>query len=254
MIFLVLAALLGAATASEAPRTLTVFAAASLHNAMTDLATRFESTHPGVKVTLDFDGSQILETQIANGARADVFASADARSMSKAVDAGLVDAPVNFASNSLVAIVQTDIQVVHSLRDLTHDVLKVAVCVESAPCGRYTRIALERMSVDKRYWPDYGKQVMRNVVTQELNVESIVQKLLFGDVEAGLVYASDAVQKSGIRIRSYPVPDEDQELAVYPIAVVKAGPNADLARAFVAYVLSADGQSVLQVNGFRQRP
>lgn len=255
MFSFVLGVILSVTPATSAPaQTLTVFAAASLHNAMTDLAARFEAVNPGVKVTLNFDGSQILETQIANGARADVFASADTRSMAKAVDAGLVDAPSNFATNSLVAIVQTDIQAVHSLRDLTHDGLKVAVCVESAPCGRYTRIALARMSADKSFWPDYGKQVMRNVVSQELNVESIVQKLLFGDVEAGFVYASDVVQKNGIRIRSYAVPDADQELAVYPIAVVKGGQSAAVAHAFVAYVLSAAGQSVLQSNGFRPRP
>jgi len=243
-----------APAASAPPQALTVFAAASLHNAMTDIAGRFEATHPGVKVALALDGSQILESQLANGARADVFASADSRSMDKAVAAGLVNSPVVFAANSLVAIVQTDIMAVHSLRDLTHDGLKVAICVESAPCGRYTRIALQRMSADKAFWPDYGKQVMRNVVTQELNVESIVQKLMFGDIEAGIVYASDSWQKGGIRLRTYPIPNADQELVVYPIATVKSGANADLAQAFVAYVLSADGQSVLRASGFLPRP
>lgn len=256
MISIVLGLVLGVGTPvpSAPARTLTVFAAASLHNAMTDLAARFEAAHPGVKVVLNFDGSQILETQIENGAQADIFAAADSRSMSKALEAGLVDDRVNFASNSLVAIVQTDIQTVHSLRDLTHDGLKVAVCVETAPCGHYTRIALDRMSADKRFWPDYGKQVMRNVVTQELDVEEIVQMVLLGDIEAGFVYASDVVQKNGIRLRSYAVPDEDQQLAVYPIAVIRASSNADIARAFVAYVVSADGQSVLQANGFRPPP
>ena len=243
-----------ASAASASARTLTVFAAASLHSAMTDLAARFEATHPGVKVTLNFAGSQILETQIANGAAADIYAAADVRTMNKAVEAGLVEDRINFAANSLVAIVQTDIQTVHSLRDLTHPGLRVAICVEAAPCGRYTRIALDRMSADKRFWPNYGKQVMRNVVTQELNVEAIVQKVMFGDIEAGFVYASDVVQKNGIRLRSYAVPDNDQDLAVYPIAVIRASANPDIARAFVGYVLSPDGQSVLRANGFRPPP
>ncbi len=238
---------------AAASQTLTVFAAASLHNAFTDIAAKFEAAHPGVSVRLNFDGSQILETQIANGAPADVFASADQRSMSKATDAGLVNAPVAFARNSLVAILQFDLEI-RSLRDLTHDNLKLAICAEEVPCGRYTRVALQKMSADPHFWPDYGKQVQRNVVTLEQNVEGVVQKVLLGEADAGFAYASDVVQASGIRMRSFPIPDEDQEVAAYPIAVVKRSGNAALAQAFVDYVLSSDGQASLTARGFRGRP
>lgn len=231
--------------------TLTVFAAASLHNAFTQIGQRFEAAHPGVSVRFSFDGSQILETQIANGAPADVLASADQRIMDKAVSAGLVEPPVNFAGNSLVAIMQFDIDI-HSLRDLTHDGLKLAICAEQVPCGRYTRTALQRMSADKRFWPNYARQVMRNVVTQEQNVESVVTKINLGEADAGIVYATDVVMASGIRFRSFPIPDEDQDPVVYPIAVVKGSANATLARAFVSFVTSPAGQSVLEQLGFRK--
>jgi molybdate transport system substrate-binding protein len=231
-------------------QTLTVFAAASLHNAFADLATTFESSHPGVTVRLNFDGSQILETQIANGAPADVFASADQRSMEKAASAGLTDAPAVFARNSLVAIAQFDTGV-RSLRDLTRDGLKLAICAEQVPCGRYTRIALRKMSADKSFWPKYGDQVLRNVATQEQNVEGVVQKVMLGEADAGLAYATDVIQKDGVRLASVPVPDEDQEIATYPIAVVKDAPNGKLARSFIDFVMSADGQRVLLTYGFR---
>ena len=231
-------------------QTLTVFAAASLHNAFADIAAKFEAAHPGVNVRSNFDGSQILETQLANGAPADVFASADTRWMNKAADAGLVTTPVNFAGNSLVAITQID-EDVHSLRDITRNGLKIAICAEAVPCGRYTRIALDKMSADPHFWKDYAKQVMRNVVTQEQNVEAIVTKINLGEVDVGFVYASDVVQKSGVRSRSLVIPDEDQELATYPIAVVKGSANEKLARAFLEFVLSADGQTVLRGYGFR---
>jgi molybdate transport system substrate-binding protein len=259
---LTLVALLSAAAlslgASPAPtpaaQTLTVFAAASLHNAFADIADRFKATHPGVTVKLNFDGSQILETQIANGAPADVFASADQRSMGKAVDAGLVSTPVVFASNTLVGIARFDAGGVFSLRDFTRDGFKLAVCVETAPCGNYTRIALQKMSADPKFWKDYAKQVMHNVVSQELNVETVLTKAKVGEVDGGFVYASDTAHIGPSQFAVFPVPDEDQEIPTYPIAVVKSAPNASLARAFVDYVLSTDGQAVLLNDGFRRHP
>jgi len=244
------ALVLGSAPALSAAQqqTVTVFAAASLHNAFTELGKEFEAAHPGVSVRFNFDGSQILETQIANGAPADVFASADQRSMAKAVDAGLVGTPVDFTSNTLAVVAQFDVNV-RSLRDLTRDGLKLAVCAEQVPCGRYTRIALQKMSADRAYWPKYGDQVMRNVATQEQNVESVVQKVVLGEADAGFVYATDAAQGSA-HLLSIPVPDEDQEIATYPIATVKASASKDLAQSFIDYVLSAKGQSVLQSFGF----
>lgn len=236
------------------PQSLTVFAAASLHNAFTEIADHFKAAHPGVTVKLNFDGSQILETQIANGAPADVFASADERSMGKAVDAGLVATPVVFAGNSLVGIARFDAGGVFSLRDFTRQLLTLAICVETAPCGRYTRIALQKMSADPHFWKDYEKQVMRNVVSQEPNVEAVLTKAKVGEIDGGFVYASDVVHIGPSQVAVFPIPDEDQEMATYPIAVTKSAPDAPLARSFVDYVLSPDGQAVLVTDGFRRRP
>lgn len=244
----------GSTPARPADQTLTVFAAASLHNAFTEIAEHFKAAHPGVTVKLSFDGSQILETQIANGAPADVFASADQRSMGKAVDAGLVGTPVVFASNSLVGIARFDSGGVFSLRDFTRDGFTIAVCVETAPCGNYTRIALQKMSADPHFWKDYAKQVMHNVKSQELNVESVLAKAKVGEVDGGFIYASDGAHVGPSLFAVFPVPDEDQEIPLYPIAVVKRASNASLAQAFVDAVLSSDGQAVLATDGFRRRP
>lgn len=235
-------------------RSITVFAAASLHSAFAEIAERFKASHPGVTIKLNFDGSQILETQIANGAPADIFASADERSMGKAVDAGLVGTPVVFTANSLVGIARFDAGGVSSLRDFTRRLLTLAICVETAPCGRYTRIALEKISADPHFWKDYEKQVMLNVVSQEPNVEAVLTKAKLGEIDGGFVYASDVVHVGPSQFAVFPVPEEDQELATYPIAVTKSSPDAALARSFVDYVLSPDGQAVLVADGFRHRP
>ena len=251
---LVCLSLISAPARPAIQQTITVFAAASLNHAFTQLAERFKMEHPGVAVKLNFDGSQIIETQIANGAPADVFASADPIAMKKAVEAGLVDAPVNFAGNKLVGVVRFDAGAIYSLRDFTQDGLKLVICVETSPCGRYTRTALDKMSADPHYWKDYGKQVMHNVASQEMNVESVFAKVKLGAADAGFVYASDAQQAGPTQYATYPVPDEDQERITYPIAVVKSTANAALAREFVEYVLSTDGQLVLTTNGFVRKP
>jgi molybdate transport system substrate-binding protein len=235
-------------------QTLTVFAAASLHNSFTQIAERFKEAHPGVTVKLNFDGSQILETQIANGAPADVFASADDRTMGKAVDAGLVGKPVVFAGNSLVGIARFDAGGINSLRDFTREGLKLTVCVETAPCGHYTRVALAKMSADPHFWKDYAAQVMHNVVSLEPSVESVFTKAKVGETDGGFVYATDAKTAGPSQFAVYPIPDEDQEIVTYPIAVVKSAPNASLARTFVDYVLSPDMQLVLANDGFRRHP
>ena len=254
---LALATLLTASSIPARPAeqsTLTVFAATSLNRAFSEIAEKFKAKNPGVVVKLNFDGSQILETQIANGAPADVFASADDATMKKAVDGGFVNTPTSFAANSLVGVARFDAGAIYSLRDFTQDGLRVVICVETAPCGRYTRIALDKMSKDPHFWKDYGKQVMQRVVSQEPSVEAVFAKVKLGEADAGFVYATDAYHAGPSQFTAFPIPLEDQEQATYPIAVVKNSSNAALARAFADYVLSPDGQAVLATFGFLHKP
>src|SRR5215469_5772369 len=129
---------------------LTVFAAASLNGAFPELGKQFEAQHPGVKITFSFNGSQILESQMAQGAKAGVFASADQRWMDKATKDGLVNAAAPFAGNSLVIAVSSTSNV-KTASDLATPGTSFVVCSDAVPCGRYTRIILQKMDSDPKY-------------------------------------------------------------------------------------------------------
>lgn len=230
---------------------LTVFAAASLHNAMPALARDFSAANPGVEVRFDFDGSQVLETQLAQGAHADVFVSADARWMTKALDAKLVVNPALFAHNRLVVIASRD-SPVRSLRDLARDGTKIVACAEAVPCGRYTRQTLHKMAADAAFGRAYAAAVTRNIVSLEANVEGVVAKIALGEADAGFVYATDAAAMRYGAARTLELPPADRASASYFIARTTVGDEPDAALRFVAFARSARGQAILARYAFER--
>lgn len=224
---------------------LIVSAAASLTNAFREVATAFEKTHPDTKVVLNLGASDILLQQIANGAPADVFASADETAMDKAVAQNAVVAGTrhDFATNSLVLIVPADSQLkVRSVRETVAmaGVKRVALGdPASVPVGRYTKAALER----EGSWDAVSaKAVLANNVRQALDY------VARGEVDAGFVYGTDAAvmpQKVKVAMK---VPTETP--VAYPIAVVKGSTHAAEAEAFTHLVLSPQGQAILAKYGF----
>jgi molybdate transport system substrate-binding protein len=232
---------------------LTVFAAASLHRVLTAAARGFEKRHPGTSVRLDFGGSQMLEVQIEQGAPADVFVSADRRSMRKAERAKIVVAPVEFARNHLAVLTPASSRV-YKLVDLAQPGIKIDICVQEAPCGAYARAALQRLAADPQFGRTYSERVRRNVVSNEEDVEAVVQKVLLGEADAGFVYATDAARISAARARSIAIPLRDQEPVFYSIASVKTAKDAADARAFVAFVRSQEARKLLKAYGFGLPP
>jgi molybdate transport system substrate-binding protein len=218
--------------------TLTVFAAASLHVAMPAIGHAFESAHPGVAVSFDFDGSQVLVAQIEQGARADVFASADEKNMKAAQDAGFAGPSTDFAHNVLIIVTPAS-SPVKIATDLASPDVKVAVCVQSAPCGHYATSALSAMNIPT------------HIVTQEINVEGVMEKVELNEVDAGIVYASDASTAKKGTVRTIIIPSYDQQPVTYPAAVIKGSANADIAAQFVAFLTSRDAQSILRHFGFK---
>jgi len=238
-------------TATAAPRTLTVFAAASLTGAFGDIGKAFEAANPGVAVTFNFAGSQALRTQIEQGATPDVFASADHKNMDPLVQENLVAAggAKDFATNLLVVILPPGNPAnVQTLSDLTRAGLKIDLADSSVPVGNYARQVLTNMSKDPTYGADYSDKVLANVVSNETDVKAVVSKVDLGEADAGIVYVTDAAAAPGLK--SIPIPADYNVIAQYPIATLAASPNPDLASAFVDYVLSADGQAILNKWGF----
>ena len=230
---------------------LAVFAAASLTGAFQEVGLAFEVDHPGVQVSFNFAGSQILRTQLEQGATADVFASADHRNMDLLVVEKLIAANTvqDFASNSLTVILPSgNPGKVMSLADLARPGLKLVLADASVPAGNYARQALEKMSQDLAYGTDFSARVLANVASNETDVKQVVAKVELGEADAGIVYASDAKATPGLSTLA--IPTNFNVLAKYPVAVLANALDSGLAQEFVAYVTSAEGQAILSKWGF----
>lgn len=233
----------------EAPtRTVTVFAAASLTNAFEEIAEGFEAANEGVNVVFSFAGSSDLAAQLISGAPADVFASANNTQMTVAVEGGhITDSPQTFARNQLVLIVPADNPAgITSLQDLAKEDVKLIVAAPSVPVREYTDLMLEQIAADPAYGPQYRDAFMANVVSEEQNVRQVSAKIALGEADAGIVYRSDVTPDLNEQVIAFPIPDELNTIASYPIAVVTDSAAPELARAFVDYVLSDEGQGILQ--------
>ncbi|WP_188127341.1 molybdate ABC transporter substrate-binding protein [Actinoplanes lobatus] len=214
----------------------TVFAAASLTESFTTLGKQFEAAHPGSKVTFNFGGSSGLATQINEGAPADVFASASPKTMQTVTSA---ENPVTFVRNQLViAVAKGNPKGITGLADLTKPDLKVALCAEAVPCGAAAKTALEAAGV--KLTP----------VTLEQDVKAALSKVKLGEVDAALVYRTDA-KASAADVDGIEFPESAKAINDYPIALLKSAANTTGGQAFIDYVLSADGVKVLTEAGFQ---
>jgi molybdate transport system substrate-binding protein len=230
-----------APASSSAPAvtgSVTVFAASSLKEAFTRIAQQFEAANPGVKVTFSFAASSALSTQINSGAPADVFASASATTMQQVVDKGGASNPTNFVKNVMeIATPPSNPANVTSVDDLAKSTVKVALCQPQVPCG----------STAQKVFTNAGITV--TPVTQEPDVKSVLAKVTLGEVDAGVVYVTD-VQAAGTTVKGVQIPANVNASTTYPIAALTKASNAAGAAAFVAFVLSPAGQSVLTAAGF----
>ncbi len=229
--------------------TVRVFAAASLTEAFQEIGAAYQKAHPGDTLEFNFAGSQVLRTQIEQGAPADVFASADTVQMDALRKGGLAAAPRVFAHNRLVVVTPAGHAKVRRLADLARPGMKIVVAGSTVPVGRYTTQVIAKMSAAGLYGDDFAARVQANVVSQETNVRAVLSKVALGEADAGFVYVTDAETTPG-KVRMLAIPTRMNVVATYPIAAVaKSGERAG-AEAFVRLVLSPTGQAVLRKFGF----
>jgi molybdate transport system substrate-binding protein len=241
------------ADAAVAPMSgeIVVFAASSLTEVFQDMGTAFQQANPKTKVTFNFGSSSQLATQLGQGARADVFASADQTQMDNAKKADAIAGTAKvFARNRLVLITPSDNpRQISSVNDLAKAGVKFITAQPSVPIGQYTAQMLAKASADPSYGSDFRTRVEGNTVSREDNVRQVVSKVQLGEADAAVVYSTDATPQVRDQLQLIQIPDPLQTLATYPIAVAK-GSNAAGGEAFVAYVLSPAGTSTLTKWGF----
>lgn len=230
----------------------TVFAAASLTDSFRQMAANIQQANAGTKITYNFAGSPTLRTQLAQGAHADVFASADQPNMQGAQqDGSLAGSPQVFAKNRLVLIVPASGRSAPARpQDLTKPGLKIVLAQKDVPVGNYARQAFTKMGQDPAYGSDFNTRVLGNIVSEEPDVKAVVTKVSLGEADAGVVYSTDVTPSVRSQVKIVDIPDQFNIIAQYPIAVVKGAANPSGAQAFVAYVLSPAGQKILKDNGF----
>ena len=213
-----------------------VLAAASLTAAFTTIGKQFKAAHPGANIVFNFEASSAASLQIEGGAKVDVFASASPKNMTMVTSQ--VATPRDFASNTMeIAVPPGNPGHVASLADLAKSGVKVALCQAQVPCGAVAATVLANAKLKVK------------PVTLEPDVKSTLTKVELKSVDAGIVYVSD-VHAAGAKVEGIVIPANVNATTQYPIATLNNAPNAALAQAFVAYVLSPAGRQVLRADGF----
>lgn len=219
-------------------RTLTVYAAASLKTTFEQIGEEFEAQHEGVTVEFSFAGSSDLAAQIQQGAPADVFASADTATMDKLTAEDLVEDPTDFAGNTLtIAVPPGNPADIATLADLAREGVDLVVCAAEVPCGAAAAGVEEVAGLD--FSP----------VSEEQSVTDVLNKVIVGEADAGLVYVTD-VAAAGDKVEGIDFPEASAAVNTYPIATVNGSDESDLAGQFVDLVLAETGQQVLADAGF----
>ena len=226
--------------ASTATDTITVLAASSLTDTFTTLGRQFEATHPNTKIVFSFGSSATLANQIVSGAPADVFAAANDQTMQTVADAGTGEAAQHFASNSLqIAVPPGNPGRIAGLSDFADPAKRIALCAERVPCGSAARALFTAQRITPR--PD----------TLEQDVKAALRKVQLDEVDAALVYRTDA-RAAAADVDGVEFPESARALNDYPIVALRAAPDAAGAAAFVAYVRSEPAQRVLADAGFQR--
>ncbi|GGL86846.1 molybdate ABC transporter substrate-binding protein [Deinococcus aerolatus] len=228
---------------------LTVFAAASLTDAFADIGKAFDAK-TGHTTLFQFAGSQALRTQLTNGARADVYASANSAQFDPLVKSGLLGSGQPFLSNRLAVIAPRNNDRVQTLTDLSKPGVKLVIADRAVPVGDYTRRMLSAIDKSGAYGKNFSGQFLKNVVSEEPNVRQVALKVQLGEADAAVVYSSDVTPALRPGVRVITLPTRFNQSASYPIGTLRNAASPEAAQAFVNFVLSGEGQAILKKWGF----
>lgn len=238
-------------SAAAGPKAITVFAASSLTDAFNELAEAFQAENEGVEVVLNYAGSSHLAAQLAEGAVADIFASANGTQMQNVINNGRIQAGTEalFVSNHLTVIVPADNPAaIGSWADLAQPGVQLILAVEGVPVRQYTDEIVAAMpgSFQARFYS--------NLVSEEDNVRQVAAKVALGEADAGVVYRSDVTPDIAAQVQQITIPAAQNVVAAYPIAPLADAVYPELAQRFIDFVLSEEGQGILAKWGFGPPP
>jgi molybdate transport system substrate-binding protein len=237
---------------AEQQKELTVFCAASLTGAFGEMGQMYKN-ETNISVVFNFDGSQVLRTQIENGAYADIFISANKKQMNTLKNEGFTNnsSITVFTKTKPVIIVPKDNPAkIQNISDLAKPGLKIVIGTADVPIGDYTLQILAKLANDSAYGPDFKKRVMANVVSNETNVNYITSKVALGEADAGIAYRSDATKDPAAKITKIEIPDKYNVIAEYPMSLLKQSKYPAQAKEFINLVMSDKGMVVLERHGF----
>lgn len=246
----------GAGSLSERPAPaamggeLTIYGAASLKDALDRVVVAYRAANPDTTLTISTDSSSALETQIEQGAPADVFLSADATNPKRLVDEGLADGePVTFATNELTIVVPAGNPAgIVTPVDLARPGVKVIAAGDAVPITTYATQLVANLAGQPGYPADFAVAYAANIASKEDNVKALIAKIELGEGDAGIVYVTDA--RASSRVVTIDVPDAANVRATYDGVVVKASRSAASARTFLAWFAGSGGQAILGDLGF----
>jgi len=244
-----------AARATAGPRetvSLTVFAAASMRDALEAVQAAYEASHPDIHLTISTGSSAALATQIEQGARADVFLSADEANARRVAVAGLtVGDLVPFAANELAIVTPTDDPgAVAAPPDLGRAGVRIIAAGVSVPITRYAMQLVENLTAVPGYPPAFAAAYESNVVTREEDVQAVVTKILLGEGDAAIVYRTDAVANPALRTIALPAGANVR--ATYLGARIAGSTQAAPAAGFLDWLAGPEGQATLGRFGFTE--
>lgn len=253
MVSLVAAGLVacGSAGGDEGDKNMTALVAANMTDPMNALVKEYEKRNDGTKIDASYAGTQILFTQIQQGVSADFFLSADLDYAKKAKKEGLIDSFETVSKMREVIIVpKANPAGIESLEDLGTKPVDLVIGVDNVPIGKYTRQVFENANED--YGPDFSKKVLGHVVSNETNTKEVAQKAATGEAGAAIVYITDVTPGIAEKVDAIQIPDKYNVTASNYAAVLNKADNPELAQDFLDFMLSKDGQEIIQ--GFKYEP
>jgi len=233
---------------------LTIFAAASLKDAVGAAKEAYQGAHPGTTITVSTDSSAALAAQIEQGAPADVFLSADTVNPRKLVDGGFASGgPVVFAGNELAIIVPPgNPGKVHTPADLARPGVSIIAAAEAVPITLYAQQLVANLAKEPGYPPGFASAYAANVASKEDNVKAVVAKIELGEGDAAIVYATDAAASTTVETVS--VPAGANVTATYEGLAVGTSRHPDPSRAFLSWLAGSPGRAILARFGFLPPP